>query len=234
MDHESEVIKQQMEQTRSALAEKLETLEEHVTSTVRNTTEAVTGTVETVKGAVEDTVESVKDAVSNTMETVGESVEQVKEAFDLNKQMQEHPWLMMGGGVVVGYLGTCLLETGCNQVSHAMTRSVAPPPSSTTLRAEAGGDGRTRPAASTPSEPSTWDRVAEAMAPAADQLKGLAFGVATAMLGRMILDAVPDTLKGEVEQVINEVTKAVGGKPLPSVLHTNPAESRASAPPPRP
>jgi ElaB/YqjD/DUF883 family membrane-anchored ribosome-binding protein len=234
MDHESEVIKQQMEQTRSALAEKLETLEEHVTSTVRNTTEAVTGTVETVKGAVEDTVESVKGAVSNTMETVEESVEHVKEAFDLNKQMQTHPWLMMGGGVVVGYLGTCLLETGYNRVSQEMTRSVAPPPSSTNFRPEGGGDGRNRPTASTPSEPSTWDKVTEALAPAADQIKGLAFGVATAMLGRMILEAVPPSLKGEVEQVIDEVTKAVGGKPLPSFLHANPAESRASQPPPRP
>jgi ElaB/YqjD/DUF883 family membrane-anchored ribosome-binding protein len=253
MDHESEVIKQQMEQTRASLAEKLDTLEEHVTTTVRNTTDAVAGTVEAVKETVESTVDSVKGAVENTVNTVSESVENVKETvvstFDLNRHMQQHPWLMLGGGVLAGYLGGCLLtrsareETRSGMISSFRSPATSSSPSATTPSSnfsgmESHGNGHERgstasTAAATPSGPSTWDRLAETFAPTAEKVKELALGAAAGLVGRMILDAVPPTLRGEVEQVVNEFTQAVGGKTLPSVLHPNPAESRASAPPAR-
>jgi len=212
-----------MEQTRSALAEKLETLEDHVTSTVRNTTEAVTGTVEAVKGAVEDTVDTVKGAVSDSVETV-------KETFDLNRQMQEHPWLMLGGGVLVGYLGSCLLQKGMSSVSREAARA-APAAPPIPFTSESRGDGRNRPVSDRTE--SMWDKLADTLGPAADKLKGLALGAATALAGRMILESVPDVLRGEVEQVIDELTQSVGGKSLPGLLHPNPAETRATAPPAR-
>jgi len=220
-----------MEQTRSALAEKLETLEEHVTSSVRNTTQAVTGTVEAVKEAVEDTVDSVKGAVKDTVDSVSESVETVKEAFDLNRQMQEHPWLMLGGGVAVGYLGCCLLKTGMREVSRVAASS-APSTPSIPFTSESRGDGRDRLSSEKP-EPSTWDKLAETFGPTADKIKGLALGAAASLAGRMILESVPETLRGEVEQVIDEFTHALGGKSVPGFLHPTPAQARASAPPPR-
>jgi ElaB/YqjD/DUF883 family membrane-anchored ribosome-binding protein len=228
MDHESEVIKQQMEQTRSALAEKLETLEEHVSSTVRNTTEAVTGTVEAVKGAVEDTVDSVKGAVKDTVDSVSDSVETVKEAFDLNRQIREHPWLVLGGGVLVGYLGATLFEKGV-EAAEEVARSATPSTTSLPFTSESHGNGRDRGATG----PSTWDKLVETFAPAVEKLTGLALGTATGLVGRMVLESVPETLRGEAEQVIDEFTRALGGKPMPGVLHPNPAEARASAPPPR-
>jgi len=251
MDHESEVIKQQMEQTRASLAEKLETLEEHVTSTVRNTTDAVAGTVEAVKETVESTVDSVKGAVENTVNTVSESVENVKETvvetFDFSHHMQQHPWLMLGGGVLAGYLGGCLLSKSARQeardsfVSSFRSTATSSSPSSATPPStfagmESDGNGHERGTAP-PREaaasggPSTWDRVAETLGPTAEKVKELALGAAAGLAGRMILEAVPPGLRSEVEQVVNEFTRAVGGKTLPSVLHPNPAESRASAPP---
>jgi len=264
MDHESEVIKQQMEQTRASLAEKLETLEDHVTSTVRSTTEAVTGTVEAVKETVESTVDSVKGAVENTVSSVSESVENVKESvaetFDLNRQIHQHPWLVLGGGVLAGYLGGCLLSRGASAASNAATRSgmlssfgpsygssssspsSATPPSNFSGM-ESHGNGHERvPAASTTAAaaastasagPNAWDKVAEALGPTAEKVKELALGAAAGLAGRMILEAVPPALRGEVEQVVNEFTRAVGGKSLPSLLHPNPAEARATAPPAR-
>ena len=52
MDDEPEVIRQQMEVTRSDLTQKLEALETKVVNTVENTTCAVTDTVTSVKEAV--------------------------------------------------------------------------------------------------------------------------------------------------------------------------------------
>lgn len=226
MDQESEVIKQQIEQTRSSLAEKLEALEEKVATTVTATTEAVS-----------DTVENVKDAVEGTIDTVSESVEQVKEAFDLSKQVEAHPWLMVGGAVAVGYLGARLLETGVSQVSRELSTPPSPsqPASQGWHPANAG-----QPAA--PAQPSLFDRLTESLvptlAPAMDKLKELAFGATAGLVGRMVLESVPEALRGEVEQVINEFTRSLGGKPIPEFLHPkeepmNPAQARASAPPPR-
>jgi ElaB/YqjD/DUF883 family membrane-anchored ribosome-binding protein len=99
MDNEQEIIRQQMEDTRTALKEKLETLEHQVVDTVQGATEAVSDTVETVK----ETVETVK-------ETVEETVENVKETFNLAKHVQEHPWPAFACATVVGFLGGRLLN----------------------------------------------------------------------------------------------------------------------------
>ena len=67
-----DVIREQMEDTRTSLTEKLETLESQVASTVQGATTNVAETVEAVK----ETVEAVKDTVQQTVTTVKESVEE--------------------------------------------------------------------------------------------------------------------------------------------------------------
>ena len=87
MDSESQVIHQQMEDTRTSLQDKLESLEQHVTDTMHNATDAVTDTVDSVRGAVQDTVDSVKDT------------------FDVRHQVERHPWTMFLGAALVGFVG---------------------------------------------------------------------------------------------------------------------------------
>ena len=103
MENEAELIRQQMTETRTALTEKLETLEEEVASKVKGTTETVAETVETVKEAVEGTVHTVKETVENTVETV-------KDTFDVNRQVERHPWMMFGGAVLLGFVGGRLVR----------------------------------------------------------------------------------------------------------------------------
>jgi len=118
MVYEPEVIKHQMEETRASLADKIETLEQHVLGTVQETTSAVSDTAEKVTEAVEGTVETVKETVESVKESVMESVESVKETvketFDLRLQTERHPWLVFGGsvalGLAAGYLAPRLLE----------------------------------------------------------------------------------------------------------------------------
>jgi len=102
MENETELIRDQMAETRSALSEKLEALQDQVLGTVEGTTRSVTDTVEAVQEAVQDTVGTVKESFQET-------VQSVKSAFDLSEQMQKHPWLLLGGAVVVGYAGGRLL-----------------------------------------------------------------------------------------------------------------------------
>src|SRR5919204_269414 len=93
IDDAQRLIRQQIDQTRSSLTEKLETLEQEVR-----------GTVQSAKATVEETIENVRSTVHGT-------VESVKRTFDVNYQVDRHPWVMMGGSVLAGYAVGCLLTS---------------------------------------------------------------------------------------------------------------------------
>src|SRR5262245_10198406 len=113
MDQEPDLIKEQMAETRVSLTDKIEKLEDTIKGNVESTLQTATGTVENVTEKVEETVSTVKEAVEGSVEavkeTVHETVETVKEAFNLRHHVQRHPWAMLGGAVVVGFLGGRLL-----------------------------------------------------------------------------------------------------------------------------
>src|SRR5262249_52925003 len=103
MDSESQVIRQQMQQTRTALSEKVERLEQEVVQTVHEATEAVNDTVASIKEAAQQTVNTVKDTVHDTVQTV-------RETLDVPTQVRRHPWAMLAGSVAVGFLGGLALN----------------------------------------------------------------------------------------------------------------------------
>jgi len=100
-----EVIRQQMEETKAHLADKLAALENQVSDTVQSTTSTVSETVE----AVSETVEAVKETVENVSNTFQETVQAVGETFDLRLQTERHPWLVFGGAVALGCAAAQLL-----------------------------------------------------------------------------------------------------------------------------
>lgn len=109
MGEPAEVIQQDLDETRSALADKLNLLEEkisgtvtQVTDTVAEVTETASETVEAVKETVQGTVETVKETVEGTVETV-------KETFDFQSHVQNHPWLVVGGAVLAGFVAGKLI-----------------------------------------------------------------------------------------------------------------------------
>jgi len=223
MDHETEVIKGQMLETRTALTEKLEALEERVTSTVKETTDAVSETVEAVKDAVESTVDTVKGTVSETVDSVKETV---KETFDLKHHFEAHPWAMLGGAALLGYFGGCLLDSG---------RSGSRASSNGWSRLEGhGGRPEERPlpepqrAEPAKTGPSMWDKAVEALGPAFSKLEGLAIGAATGVVGKMLLEAAPEALRGDLDGVINDITRALGGKPMPDLQRPDDSPSPAT------
>jgi ElaB/YqjD/DUF883 family membrane-anchored ribosome-binding protein len=112
-----EETRQDIEDTRASLTEKLGLLEERVRETLEETKSAVEDIVENVKGTVDETVGAVKetvdgakstveDIVENVKGTMDDTVTTVKQAFDLSYQVNQHPWLMVGGSVLLGsFLG---------------------------------------------------------------------------------------------------------------------------------
>lgn len=92
MDEAPELIRQQMNETRAQLGDKLQSLEQQVSDSVQSTGEAVSATAE----AVQDAVQSVSDA------------------FDIQLQINRHPWLVLGGAAFAGYVLEDLFA-GANQ-----------------------------------------------------------------------------------------------------------------------
>lgn len=91
-----ELLQEQIKETKSQLSDKLESLEQqfHVAETVQTTRTAVAATAE----AVQATVASVSGAMQS-----------VSQAFDVRRQISQHPWVALGGAAVVGYVAHQLM-----------------------------------------------------------------------------------------------------------------------------
>jgi ElaB/YqjD/DUF883 family membrane-anchored ribosome-binding protein len=198
MENETELIRQQMLETRSALSEKLEALQEQVLSTVEGTTRTVTETVQTVQDAVQDTVSTVSESVQGTVETV-------KETFDISRQVENHPWLMVGGAVAVGYLGGRLLEPALRQLSSGSTSGMG----------YMASNGHVPSGPPQPQRPSWLDAVA---GPVFKQLQDLALGALTGVAADLIMERAPEGMRGKLQEMTNEVASSLGTTPIRGIL----------------
>jgi len=189
-----------MEGTRASLAEKLDTLENEVLGTVHNATAAVANTVEDVKSVVGSVTESIEG-----------TVESVKEAFNLSEQVRRHPWAMLGGAAAAGFLGGWLIGPSRREREIAdingSWRVPSPPPPP--------------PVVEKPPEPPAES--GSGFAPV-DALKGIALSVLMGVVREMVTGAVPETLKTDVENVLDDFTTKLGAKPLHSAAETKSEE----------
>jgi ElaB/YqjD/DUF883 family membrane-anchored ribosome-binding protein len=197
-----------MEETRTSLAEKIETLEKEVVETVAETTHAVTDTVETVKEAVEGTVETVKDTVEDT-------VEAVKRTFDISEHVRRRPWLCMGASVALGFIGGKLFLRGMQRVGREPKGFVSP---SMTSRPSGPAfyEREERPAAAptAPAEqkPGWLSSLGEKFGSEIRQLKGLALGTALGLARDALAKSAPEEIRPRVIEIANNITEKLGGQ----------------------
>jgi ElaB/YqjD/DUF883 family membrane-anchored ribosome-binding protein len=104
MPHDSSVmfaqgakIEDPAEKSSSSLGDKLGVIEHDVMDSVQDTTTAVSETVATIKAGLSESMDSIKDAVQGTVASFGH-------ALDIRDHVRQHPWLMLGGAVFVGYV----------------------------------------------------------------------------------------------------------------------------------
>jgi ElaB/YqjD/DUF883 family membrane-anchored ribosome-binding protein len=228
---EPEVIRSQIEETRSSLTEKLETLEQEVKETVSEAKTAVTETVETVKETVENTVEAVKDTVQGTVETV-------KHTFDLRCQVDRHPWGMMAGSMLTGFLvGTFLptpwtdrsRRTAWGRDGESFLRSPSLPEAETFRETRLPAESVPRPEpAPEPSGPGLLSSLTDTFGSELNQLKGMAIGAALGLLRDTLTQSLTPTLAPRVREVIDSVTTKLGGEPLQGPLLKTQEEDTAT------
>jgi len=186
MNDTSVMIRQQMVDTRSQLSEKLESLEHQVSRTVQSTGTAVNATV----GAVQETVDSVKGAVHDAAQSVSN-------AFDLRRQVGRHPWLCVGGSVVLGYLAVEFL-TGSGKKSNQPLRT-AFPTALTTDKSNHGNAAGPANGKQTAGSAATASDLASAYESGLkrsswDQLRSVAIGALIAVVQGVASRAIPEVM----------------------------------------
>jgi ElaB/YqjD/DUF883 family membrane-anchored ribosome-binding protein len=215
-----EVIRSQIEETRSSLTEKLETLEQEVKETVVEARTAVTETVETVKETVENTVEAVKETVQGTVETV-------KHTFDLPGHVDRHPWAMVGGSLLAGFVVGGFLprpRIGWSGPTRDRGRE-------SFLRSAPGAEAEGFREPSRPAESVSWPEAApkssersllgslnDTFGSEITKLKGLAIGAALGLVRDAVVPSLPPTLTPRVREVIDSITTKLGGEVIQGPL----------------
>jgi ElaB/YqjD/DUF883 family membrane-anchored ribosome-binding protein len=206
MDHETEVMKQNIADTREALSEKIDCLEQKVLRTVEGTTDIVANTAESVAEAVQGTVQKVTGAVDHAME-------KAKESLDLRKQVEAHPWPMFGGSIVAGFIGGCLL-------TRSQSHAPMPEPRRSSQSYEP-----TRPRSSEWQSFSSaeQDRLAQRpslFAPAMHRLRDLAIAATSKLVNDLLVSAAPPELHEDIRSTVGSFASALRGEPQPESAST--------------
>jgi ElaB/YqjD/DUF883 family membrane-anchored ribosome-binding protein len=209
MDNEPEVTLQDMEDTRGALSEKLETLGQQVADSVQGATTAVA-----------DTVDNVTDAVQETVATV-------RETFDIPLQVQRHPWGMMGGAMALGCLGGYLLFRPRSEQPRwngrrEVTSRDSPGPNTQEdgvakvhrLAEEWRGNEPALERAPGGSNNGWLNSVNKRFGPEMTKVKGLAIGAVLSAFRDLILPSLPEHLKPALGGVMDSITVKLGGEPV--------------------
>jgi ElaB/YqjD/DUF883 family membrane-anchored ribosome-binding protein len=218
-DRRPDEIRHRIEETRSSLTERLEMLEHQVKQTVSGATGAVKDTVQTVRDTVEGTVEAVKQKVEQT-------VESVRQTLDVRRQVEQHPWAMVGGSIALGYLAGRVLPRDLQPIGPSSSGYPLADQYSTQRADPIAGKDRFQSAGDAFREeiseevsgasggPSFWGDLVRQFAPEIDQVKRMAIGTAAGLVRDLIKEAVPENLSPHVAGIVDSVTSKLGGEPV--------------------
>jgi ElaB/YqjD/DUF883 family membrane-anchored ribosome-binding protein len=207
MSSEQQLIQRQMERTRGSLTEKLEALETQVVDTVTSTADAVQDTTASVQETVTGAVDAVKETVAAVTDKVQETVQSVGDTFNLQKQMDRHPWLVLGGAVAVGCcVGTILGSSEerspiASFAAEGSSPAPPPPPWSNQTRQAA----HAAPAAD--EEPGV---VGEALT----HLKNLGVAYLMGVLRDLARKELPEMVANRVADEVDALTTKMGTQPI--------------------
>ncbi len=177
---DSAEMRQGIDETRSAMADKLEALENRVM-----------GTVQSAQETVQDSIQSAKDTVAS-----------VKRTFDINHQVQERPWTIVGGCFLAGLAAGYLIPGG-------PPRSSKPPHAP----AAAGTNGTAASAPRLQAEPPSHAGAFEPFKEEIDMAKGMAIGFVMSLVRDSIKESLPQ-LAPKIDAMMNGLTTKLGGEPI--------------------
>jgi ElaB/YqjD/DUF883 family membrane-anchored ribosome-binding protein len=189
MDPEPNVIREQIDETRSSLTEKLETLEAEVKGTVQSARE---------------TISSVKESVQSAKETV-------KRTFDVEYQVNRHPWAMLGLSLVSGVALGALLG-GRMSADRRIARRLAEAPAEPDGRAEGTPVAALSRLAQEPQRPGFMDKLSSQLGDEFEKVKDQAVTALVGVVGNVARKSIP-ALANAVEEMMTRAASEMGAPP---------------------
>jgi hypothetical protein len=162
-------------------------------------------------------VASVKDSVHDTVENVKDSV---KATFDFERHVQQHPWAMLAGAAVVGYVAERVLTRLTAPVQQVpQANNLAAPTFATTeiVRHHRRGNGKaTTSHQAKQSAPGGgfWGFLTSHYRDELEKVKSLAVSALGGAAREIITEAVAPAMAERIKDVIDGVTVKMGGQPF--------------------
>ena len=130
MDQREDDIRQGIEGTRTAMAEKIEMIEERVQETMEGAKSTVDSAMQGFR-QIQETVEKAKSTADSIIEsvqsTVDETIERAKCTSELVAQVNQNPWIMFGTAALVGYILGSLAGSLAHDKSSGARRTSSRP-----------------------------------------------------------------------------------------------------------
>jgi ElaB/YqjD/DUF883 family membrane-anchored ribosome-binding protein len=234
MDPEPDVIRNEIEQTRESLTEKIEKVEEQFKDTLGSVKDTLTGVKDTVENTIDSVKEKVQDTVQSVTSTVEGTVASVKQTFDVPQQVRRHPWALAGCSLVAGLAAGYFLAGRRGAMSWAY-RSAPPRPrfdgragyQSSAGNYQQPAASNYQPAASSyqpaasvqpsraePEQPGLLTRLLGPFESEIDKVKETAIGVLIGLMRDTLKRSLPPTLAANVDEIMDSATRKAGGKPV--------------------
>jgi ElaB/YqjD/DUF883 family membrane-anchored ribosome-binding protein len=206
MEDKNQPIMNEMEETRTALSEKLEALEAKVAARVEPVAEAV----ERATTAAADIVKGVKETVQDVKATMASTVRSVTSVFNMREQTKQHPWLVFTLATSTGcVLGNLLTGRRARPVVHEAVAAQSP------ARHKHGGNGRHH--RSPPNKLAITSESAESQswfAEEARRLRSLALSTLMGAIRDLSVSAFSGELGDRIAAEIDRITVHLGGEPI--------------------
>jgi hypothetical protein len=174
-----------------------------------------------VMGTVHQATETVEETLSTVKTSINDTVASVKRNLDVNYQVRQHPWLMVGGCTILGFA-----------VGHIVRQTLGRSQPRPASRLERVTHGRPQPARietaveRTPPPPAAaGPSLLEKFQPEINQLKGLAVGYLMGQVRDSIKQSVPQYAE-QIDNVIDRFTTRLGGEVVPESTVASEAQPR--------
>lgn len=194
-EQRTEEMRDEIDSTRSGLADKLDALENRVM-----------GTVQSAQETVEDSIKIAKDTVAS-----------VKRTFDIKHHVEQHPWAIVGGCFLAGLALGAWFQTGRRPRRSQDRRAVRETAfaASSILPAKQRGNGNfaaPAPMLQIQSPPPSGTGLLDLFHDEIAKVKGMAIGYVMGLTRDAIKDAVPQWAP-QIDDMMNSVTTKLGGEP---------------------
>lgn len=126
MDQREAYIKQNIVETRDAMSEKIEMIENHIYKAMegpKSAIDTVMWNIDRFKGALEETKSAMDLSIAHIDQAVDETLVRAKSTADLIGQVKHDPWIMVGSAILMGYVIGSLNRGDLFAMHHARTQA---------------------------------------------------------------------------------------------------------------